>query len=121
MVSERLDELDLTRQVIGVVRAELAQFLDQLGRDAFGLMVPAPPMNDTMSDGGDLRESDRVFEPIDQQADGRLLVRGIDRAIFFASTAGICDDPPGRLQPDSIDLARQQPHGRIGPLIECEL
>ena len=42
-VSERLDQLDLARQVIRVVRADLAQFLDQLGRDAFGLMVATPP------------------------------------------------------------------------------
>ena len=121
MVSERLDQLDLTRQVIGVIRADLAQFLDQLGRDAFRLMVPAPPMNDTMPDGCDFREPDRVFEPIDQQADGRLLVRGIDRAIFLATAAGIGDDPPGILQPDPIDVAGQDPRGRIGPLKEREL
>ena len=93
--------------MIGVIRADLAQFLDQLGRDAFGLMVPTPPMNDTMPDGGDLREPDLAFEPIDQQADGRLLVRGIDRAILLATAAGIGDDPPGILQPDPIDLAGQ--------------
>ena len=75
--------------MIRVVRADLAQFLDQLGRDAFGLMVATPPMNDTMPDGGDLREPDCVFEPIDQQADGRLLVRGMDWAILLATAGGL--------------------------------
>ena len=88
MVSERLDQLDLARHVIRVVRADLPQFVDQLGRDALGLMVATPPMNDTMPDGGDLREPDCAFEPIDQQAHGRLLVRGIDRAILLATATG---------------------------------
>ena len=47
-VSERLDQLDLARQVVRVIGADLTQFLDQLRRDAFGLMVAIPPVNDTM-------------------------------------------------------------------------
>ena len=74
--------------MIRVVRAELPQFADQLGRDPFGLMVASPSINDTMPDGGDLREPDVAFEPIDQQANGRLLVRGIDRAVLLATAIG---------------------------------
>ncbi len=121
MDSERLDQLDLARQMIRVVRADLAQFLDQLGRDAFGLMVATPTMNDAMPDGGDLLEPDRAFEPIDQQAGGRLLVRGIDRAILRATNAGIGHDPPGIREPDPIDLTGQEPRGWIGPLEDREL
>ena len=78
-------------------------------------------MNDTMPDGGDLRETDCAFEPIDQQADGRLLVRGIDPAILLATAAGRGQDPPGILQPDPIDPAGQEPRGWIVPLKEREL
>ena len=73
------------------------------------MMVATPPMNDTMPDGGDLREPDCVFEPIDHQADGRLLVRGLDPAVLFATAAGLGQDPPGILQPDPIDLTGEEP------------
>jgi hypothetical protein len=62
-----------------------------------------------MPDGGDLRETDRAFEPIDQQADGRFLVRGIDRAILLATAIGLGHDPPGILQPDPIDPTGKEP------------
>ena len=78
-------------------------------------------MNDAMPDSGDLGEPDGVFEPIDHQADGRLLVRGIDRAILVAPAAGPVHDPPGILEPDPIDPAGQEARGRIGPLIDREL
>jgi hypothetical protein len=120
-VSERLDQQDLSRQVIRVERADPAQVLDQLGRDAFGLMVATPPVNDTMPDGRDCRESDFAFEPIDQQADGRLLVRGSDRAILVATAARIGQDPAGLIQPDPIDATGQEARGRIGLLKERKL
>ena len=113
MASERLDQLDFTGQVIRVVRADLMQFLDQLGRDTFGLMVASPAMNDSMSDSGDLRETDLAFEPIDQQADGRFLVWGIDRAILVAAAVGPGQDPPGIRHPDPIDPTGHEPLGRI--------
>ena len=81
----------------------------QLGRDQFRLIVATPPINDTMPDGGDLREPDRAFEPIDQQVDGGLLVRGIDRAILLATAIGLGHDPPGILHPDPIDPTGQEP------------
>ena len=84
-------------------------------------MVASPPVNDTMPDGGDLREPDRALEPIDQQADGRLLVRGIDPAILLATAVGLGHDPPGILLPDPIDPTGQEPRGRIGPLEERKL
>ena len=74
-----------------------------------------------MSDGADFRKPDCAIEPIDQQADGRLLVRGIDPAILLATAAGLGDDPPGILQPDPLDPAGQEPRGRSGPLKEREL
>ena len=120
-LSERLDQLDLARQVIRVERADLAQLLDQLGRDAFGLMVATPSVNDTMPDGGDLRESDCAFEPIDQQADCRLLVRGIDPAILLATAAGRGQDPPGILQPDPIDATGLDQREPLVTLKEREL
>jgi hypothetical protein len=80
--------------VIWVVRADLAQFVDQLGRDEFGFTVATPPVNDTMPDGGDCRETDCAFEPIDQEADGSLLVRGVDWSILLATAAGMGNDPP---------------------------
>ena len=83
-------------------------------------MVASPPINDTMPDGGDLREPDRAFEPIDQQVDGGLLVRGIDRAILLATAIGPGHDPPGILHPDPIDPTEQEPRRRIGPLEEGE-
>jgi hypothetical protein len=92
-VSERLDQVDLARQVIWVARANLAQFLNQLGRDAFGLMVTSPAMNDTVPNGGDCRETDCMIEPIDQQVDGCLLIRGVDLSILPATAAGMDNDP----------------------------
>ncbi len=84
-------------------------------------MVASAPINDTMPDGGDVRETDRAFEPIDQQADGRLLIRGIDRAILLATAIGLGHDPPGILQTDPIDTTGQELRRRIGPLEEREL
>ncbi len=84
-------------------------------------MVATSPVNDTMPDGGDCRETDCAFEPIDQQADGRLLVRGIDPAILLATATGLRQDPPGILQPDPIDATGQEPRERIGTLKEREL
>ena len=74
-----------------------------------------------MPDGCDCRETDFAFEPIDQQADGRLLVRGIDPAILVATAAGLGQDPPGILQPDPIDPTGQEPRERIGTLKERKL
>ena len=85
------------------------------------MMVPTPPLNDTMPDSGDLGEPDCAFEPIDQQVDGRPLVRGLDPAILLATAAGLGHDPPGILQSDPIDPAGEQPRGRIAPLKEGEL
>ncbi len=84
-------------------------------------MVASAPINDTMPDGGDLREPDCAFEPIDQQVDGGLLVRGIDRATLLATAIGLGHDPPGILHPDPIDPTGQEPRWRIGPLEEREL
>ncbi len=120
-VSERLDQLDLARQVIRVTRTDLSQFLDQLGRDTFGLMVATPAMNDSMSDAGDFRETDCAIEPIDQQADSRLLIRGIDPAILVATAARIGQDPAGLVQPDPIDATGQEARGWIGLLKEPKL
>jgi hypothetical protein len=78
-------------------------------------------VNDSVSDGADLWELSCVFEPIDQQADGRFLVQGIDLAILLASAAGLGHDPAGVLQPDPIDPTGQTPRGRIGPIKEREL
>src|SRR5664279_5568920 len=107
--------------MIRVVRTDLAQIVDQFGRYELGLIVATPPMNDTMPDGGDLCESDCAFEPIDKQVDGRLLVRGIDRAVFFTLSVGPGQDPPSIIQADPIDPTGQEPRGRLGPLKECEL
>jgi hypothetical protein len=84
-------------------------------------MVSTPAMNDSMSDGGDFRETDCAIEPIDQQADGRPVVRGSDRAILVATAAWIGKDPAGLIQPDPIDATGQEARGRIGLLKECEL
>ncbi len=88
-VSERLDQLDLTRQMFRVPRADPAQFHDQIGRDPFGLMVAAAAMDDTVPNGGDLGQANSAFEPIDQEASGRLLIWGIDLAILCAAADGL--------------------------------
>ena len=82
--SKRLDERDLTRQVFRVVRADSAQFLDQLWCDVLGLVVPISSVNDAMPDGGDPREPAFPIQPVDEQTRGRLLVRSIDQAILLA-------------------------------------
>ena len=74
-----------------------------------------------MPDRGDLGEADRNFEPIDQQADGRLLIRGIDPAVYLAATVGLDDDPPRILRSDPIELTGQEPLGRIAPVEERKL
>jgi len=84
-------------------------------------MVATPPVNDTMPDGCDCRETDCAFEPIDQEADGRLLVRGIDPAILLATGRGRGQDPSGILQPDPIDATGQDPREPLVTLKDREL
>src|SRR5258708_2092255 len=84
-------------------------------------MVATAAVNDTVPDGGDLREPDCAWEPIDQQADGRLLVRGIAPAVLLANTVGPGHDPPGILLTDPIDPTGEEPRTQIGALKEREL
>ena len=101
-------------------RNNRAQLFKHLGCHAFRPIVMAPPMNDSMPNCGDSRETNRAFEPIDQQADRNRLIWDLNPTFLGTTAVGLVNDPPGILQPDSIDLTGQSPHGRIGPLEERE-
>jgi hypothetical protein len=103
VLPEGLDQLDLARQVVRVVRAQPAQISDQLCRHALGLMVATAAVDDSVPDQRDGREPARALEPIDQDARGRPLVRGIHRAVFIATTLGLGRDQSRVRLTDPLD------------------
>ena len=53
---ERLDRLDLAGQVVGVVGDDPAQLLEDLGRDELRPEEAVAPVDDAMTDDGDVRQ-----------------------------------------------------------------
>ena len=74
-LAERLDQLDLARQVIGVIRRDAVQFREQLRRDPlrFGMLHA---VHHAVSHGLDRREDRLRLEPVQQNTHRRAVVGG---------------------------------------------
>ena len=59
---ERLDRPDLAGQVVGVVGDDPAQLLENLGRDELRAVEAVAPVDDAMTDDGDVLQTDEVSE-----------------------------------------------------------
>ena len=62
-LAERLDQLDLERQMIRVIRRDAVQFIEQLRRDPLRFAM-RHPMHHAVSHGFDRSEHRLRFEPI---------------------------------------------------------
>ncbi len=107
------DHGDFHGQMIGIEGADAPQFVEQLGRNPFGLRIALPPMNNPMPDGGKLAQAESLLEPIEQMA-GRLAVAGgLDLTGALPASRQVVDAQRGLRLANAIDLARQQERRRI--------
>src|SRR5450432_2512012 len=113
---ERLDQRDLARQVLGVIRRNAAQFREQLRRDALrGGMLHA--MHDAMPYRLDQREGRECLEQVQQEIRCRTMVGGSKAARGLRFCSWIVDDQIRTAQTDAIDLSIELPAQRLARLV----
>ena len=114
--AERGDQLDFSRQVIGVIRCDPAQFREQPRRDSlrFGMLHA---VHDAVTDGLDRRGDRLRLEPVQQKTHRRAVVsRGkVPKDLQFSRR--IADDQIGAVQPDALDFSRELLARRFAGLI----
>ena len=117
---ERLDRPDLAGQVVGVVGDDLAQLLEELGRDELRSEEALTPVYHAMADDGNVLQRDEVSESLDQEVYGRRLIRGLDLAVLLVTTS-LGHDEPGSWHPDPLNPTGQEPLGPISRREQREL
>jgi hypothetical protein len=118
--AERLDEVDLPRQVLRVVRADPPKLGEQVVGDGLRLEIPAAAVDHAVPDRRECGEPHLAIDPLDQQPRGRPMVRCLDRGL--ADRAADADGGQPRAgQADPLDPARGPPRGRVGPIEQREL
>jgi hypothetical protein len=115
---ERLDQLDVTRQVIGAIGRNAAQFREQFRRDPLGFGT-RHAVHDAASRGPDRREYRLRFEPVQKKPCGFAVIGGGKSArTLFSSRIG--DGQSCAAQADAIDLPIEPPQRRFGCFVHRE-
>ena len=78
-LSERFDHFNLPRQMIGVIRRDTMQFINQFRRDLLRLGM-RHAMHHSVSHGFDRSEGLLRFEPINQETRCRFVIGGGEAA-----------------------------------------
>ena len=95
-----------------VERGDPPQLVEQLRGDERRLDESVPAVDDAVPDGRDRGEPRIACDPLDHQAGGRGLIRGLDRAILTPAAVPIADDQPGFPEPDPLDATGEDPFDR---------
>ena len=86
-LAERLDQFDLARQMIRVVRPDAMQFIQQFLSDHLGLGV-FHAVDHAVSHGPDRCETVLLFEPINQEIRRRFVIGGGEAATVLLFPVG---------------------------------
>jgi len=105
---ERLDQLDLARQVIGVVRRDAAQFREQPRRDPFRRRMPHA-VHHAVAHGPDRREDRLLLQPAQQEIHRRAVVGGGHADGRPRLSRRLAGGQIRAAQTDAIDLPGQPP------------
>ena len=114
---ERLNRPDLAGQMVGVVRDDPAKLGQDLGRNELRPEEAVAAVNHTMTDDGDVFQTDQVSEQLDQHTHGRRLIRDLDRTLLVPKAIGVGHDQPGPGHPDPLDTTGQE---ALRPVGRCE-
>ena len=118
---DRLDQRDLPRKVFRIEWGDPPQLVEQLRGDEPRLDETVPAVDDAVADGRDPCEPRVDREPLEHQADGRGLIRGLDRAILTPAAVPGVDDQPGLSEPHPLDATGEEPFDRVDRLEDREL
>ena len=118
-LAECLYQLDLKRQMVRVIRRDAVQFIKQLWSDPLRLAM-RHPMYHPVSYGFDRSERLLRFEPIQQTADGRTTIAGVDGATILRLSGSILEGQIRAAQTDTIHFPIQQPSRRFAHIKQCE-
>jgi hypothetical protein len=106
-----LDERNLPGEVVRVERTDPSQFVEHPWRNALRLDEAAPPMNDTVSDGGHRRKTAGVLNPLDHQVRCICLVRSLYLALLQATAVGRDHNQSSVSLPNPLDASGEDPQG----------
>src|SRR5437763_285767 len=115
----RLNQPDLSRQVIGVIRHDAVQFREQLRCDPLRFRM-LHSLHYTVSCSADRREDRLRLKPVQQKTHRRAVVGGSEAAGRLRFSSRILDDQSRAAQTDAIDLSVETPPRRFSCLIDRE-
>jgi hypothetical protein len=102
---DRLNCLDLRRQVHRVERGQAAQLGEHLGRDALGGAVARPAVDDPVPDGVELARVGPAAQPGEQRLQRRAVVRQVALARFEHLARAVLHLEAPAAQADPLQLA----------------
>ena len=119
-LAERLNQFNLARQMLRVVRADAMQFGQQFPGDNFRLGM-FHPVNHAMSHAFDRFEINLPFKPVDQEVRGRFVISGgkFEALRLFLRRFGERQIRPA--QADAINLSIKLSLQWFANLVEREL
>ena len=103
--AQRLDQLDLGRQMFRIIGAEPAQFIHDVRSEALRLAITMASMHHAMSNGHKVCDIELLPQPCDERIDTILVMCGLDRPALAGSASHIREGQRSLRKPDSIDQA----------------
>jgi hypothetical protein len=103
-LAERLDQFNLARQMIRVVRADAMQFIQQFLGDQFGLGV-LHAVDHAVSHRPDRFETILLFEPINQEIRRRFVIGGGELAAVRLFPGRVMERQIRPAQADAVNLS----------------
>ena len=117
---ECFDQLNRARQMIGIVRTELAKFFQQCRRNTLGLSM-LHAVDHAVTYGPDLREIDLLRQPVDQKIGCRSGASSVDGVAALLIPGRIAESQLSPGCADAVNFSCQDSkHGRAG-LIQRKL
>ena len=118
-LTERLDQLNLCRQMIRIVRADAVQFIHQFLRDTLGLGI-VHAVHHPVPNCRHRSEADLLFEPIDQESRRGPVIGGLDAATFRQTLNRVVESQNRAGQANAVNLSIKPSLQRIASLIQRE-
>ena len=119
-LAERLDQFNLAWQMIGVIRHDAMQFIEQFRREPLRIGM-GHAMHYPMAHGFDRREARLQFEPVNQTIRRRPVIGDCDVVTVLVIPGGIFERQIGTAKSDTINPSMKASLQRFANLVECEL